>query len=628
MHLTSFAKELHRAPPLHTEPVHLAHLFQECVERYGDKTALRYQAAGEWHDLSWRSFGEHIHAVAKGLLELGVQEGEMVGIYSANRPEWTIADLAAMRIRAVSVPIYPTSTAQQAKYIIADAGIRVLFVGGREQYDKARSLFTDLHRPLKLVIFDPAVVPDPSDGALPFAELLELGRQAERDGDVARRLQRVRPYDLATLIYTSGTTGVPKGVMLDHANLVGILPAHDLRLLDPNESDRSLCFLPLCHVYERCWTFYALSRGMTNHYVEDPAKVLDAARQIRPTIMCVVPRLFEKVYAAVQAQTAAATPLRQRLFRWALAVGAEEARHRREELPLPLPLRLKHQVADALVLRKIRAIFGGRAKFFPCAGAPLSREIEDFFTAAGLFICQGYGLTETCATVSCYEPHHYKPGSVGKPLIGTQVRIADTGEILVRGPGVMRGYYKKPEETAAVFVDGWLRTGDAGTLEPDGSLVITDRIKDLMKTSGGKYVAPQHIESDLGGDLFIDQAAVIGDQRNYVTALIVPAFLALEAWARERGLWCASHQELIARPEVQRLYEERIDAHNAGLARYEQIKKFTLLAKEFSIDAGEVTPTMKTRRKQVMVTHHDEIEAMYRNDAAQDSERRSVRAPD
>ena len=597
-------------PARSVEAGHLALLFQELVARYGDKTALRYRADGQWRDVSWKSFGEQIHSAAKGLLELGVQEGEMVGIFSANRPEWTIADLAAMRIRAVPVPIYPTSTAEQARYIVDDAGIRVLFVGGRDQYDKARALFADHPRRLELIIFDPAVAS--SDGSRRFHELLELGRKSARDDEVTLRLGRARADDLATLIYTSGTTGVPKGVMLDHANLVGVLPPHDARLLDPNENDRSLCFLPLSHVFERCWTFYALSRGMTNHYVEDPAKVLEAAAQIKPTIMCAVPRLYEKVHAGVMRQTEAASPLRRRLFRWALAVGAEEARHRRESLPVPPLLRLKHQIADALVLRKIRAIFGGRAKFFPCAGAPLSREIEDFFSAAGLFLCQGYGLTETCATVSCYETPHYTPGTVGKPLAGIQVKIAENGEILVRGPGVMRGYYKKPDETAAVLVDGWLRTGDAGRIEPDGSLTITDRIKDLMKTSGGKYVAPQHLESDLVGDLFIDQAAVIGDRRNYVTALIVPSFLALEEWARDHGLSWASRQELLGRPEVLRLYQERIDAHNARLARYEQIKKFALLPRELSIDTGELTPTMKTRRKQVLAAHRDAIEAMYR----------------
>jgi long-chain acyl-CoA synthetase len=328
--------------------------------------------------------------------------------------------------------------------------------------------------------------------------------------------------------------------------------------------------------------------------------------------MCVVPRLFEKAYAGIQGRMHHSSSFRQRLFRWAIAVGKEEARRRRNELPVPPLLRLRHRIADALVLRKIRGLFGGQIKFMPCAGAPLSRELEEFFAAAGLFICQGYGLTETCATVSCYEPRHFQLGTVGVPLPGIQVKIGDNGEILVKSPGLMRGYYKKPEETAAAFVDGWLRTGDAGTLEPDGTLTITDRIKDLMKTSGGKYVAPQHIESDLDTDLFIDQAAIIGDQRNYVTALIVPDFAALEHWARDRNLAFSSHEELIALPEVQSLFQERIELHNAGLARFEQIKRFTLLAQEFTVDSGEVTPTMKTRRKQVLASHHDAIEAMYR----------------
>jgi len=602
-------RKRHR-PIRSAQPAHLALLFQERVERYGDKTALRYEAGGQWHDISWRELGEHIHAIAKGLLELGVQEGEKVGIYSANRPAWTIADLASMRIRAVSVPIYPTSTPEQAGYIIDDANIRVLFVGGREQYDKARSLLGDQRR-LKLVVFDPSVQRDPGDGSLTFDELLEMGRKAAREGEVAERLSRARPDDLATLIYTSGTTGVPKGVMLDHANVVGALAPHDLRILDPNENDRTLCFLPLSHVFERCWTFYALSRGMTNHYLEDPAKVIDAMQQVRPTIMCVVPRFYEKIYAEVKRRTEAASPVRQRLFRWAIAVGAEEARHRREALPIPAALRVKHEIADALVLRKIRAILGGAIKFTPCAGAPLSREIEDFFSAAGLFICSGYGLTETCATVTCYETQHYKPGTVGKPLPGIQVRIADNGEILVKGPAVMRGYYNKPEETAAALVDGWFKTGDAGTLDPDGTLTITDRIKDLMKTSGGKYVAPQQLESALGSDRFIDQATVIGDRRKYVTALLVPAFPVLEEWARARGLSWSSREELVQRPEVRQLYRERVEAHNARFARHEQIKELTLLAKPFSVETGELTPTLKTRRKQVLATYRTAIEAMY-----------------
>ena len=263
------------------------------------------------------------------------------------------------------------------------------------------------------------------------------------------------------------------------------------------------------------------------------------------------------------------------------------------------------------MLRKIRAIVGGSLRFSPCAGAPLAREIEDFFSAAGLFVCQGYGLTETCATVSCYEPTHYRPGTVGKPLPGIEVKTGDDAEILVKGPSVMRGYYKKPAETAAAFVDGWLRTGDAGVVDADGTITITERLKDLMKTSSGKYVAPQHIESDLGTDPFIEQATIIGDRRNYVTALLVPSFAALEKWARDRGLEFASRQELLERPEVLRLYRERIDAHNAQLARYEQIKKFTLLAKEFSVDAGEVTPTLKLRRSQVLATYRNVIDAMY-----------------
>jgi long-chain acyl-CoA synthetase len=588
---------------------HVARVLQQQVARYGRRTALRYRTAGGWHDLSWAGFGARIRAAARALLALGVGEQQAIGIFSPNRPEWTIVDLAGLTVRAIPVPIYATSTASQAAYIVADADIRVLFVGGQEQYDKVRSLAGTSGR--KVVALDPAIRVEPGPCSLSFDEFVALGRDAALDGEVEARAARGCEEDLLTLIYTSGTTGDPKGVMLTHGNLLAALASHDLRLLDPSDRDVSLCFLPLAHVFERCWTYYALSKGMVNCYLDDPTQVIAAMGEVRPTVMCAVPRFYEKIYAAVTTKLATAPAHKRLLFRWAVDVGRAWGLRRKDELPIPLHLRLRHAVADALVLGKLRALCGGRIKFFPCAGAPLSQEIEEFFHALGIFICYGYGLTETTATVSCHEPSRFRFGTVGRPMPGVEVRIGEADEILVRGKTVMKGYFNQPESTAEAFVDGWFRTGDAGRLDPDGLLVITDRLKDLFKTSAAKYVAPQLLESRIGADPWIEQVAVFGDQRNYVTALLVPAFAKLEEHARQQGIPFGSREELCARPEIVALYQERIDLHNRDFARHEQLKRFTLLPQELTVESGGMTPTMKVKRSRVAEQYRAEIDAMY-----------------
>lgn len=435
---------------------------------------------------------------------------------------------------------------------------------------------------------------------------------AAQQAELEARLRRASGEDLLTLIYTSGTTGEPKGVMLTHANFSTTARLHDGRLLPLGEDDVSLCFLPLSHVFERAWTSYALHRGIVNCYCEDPAKVVEYLPEVRPTAMCAVPRLYEKIHANVLHRLESAPPARRRLFHWAIRTGAEAAACRREERPLPLGLRLRHAVADRLVLSKVRAIVGGRIKLMPCAGAAISREIEDFFHAAGVFLCQGYGLTETTATVSCHEMTRFRTGTVGKPLPEVEVRIAPDGEILVRGKTVMKGYYNRPEATAEVFRDGWFRTGDAGAQDPDGNLRITERIKDLFKTSGGKYIAPQLIESTVGADLYVEQVIVVGDDRRYVTALIVPAFEALEPWARSEGIPFASRQELVTSPAVLAFYRRRIDEKTKDLSHLEQIARFTLLPNALTIEGGEITSTLKVRRRVAAEKYREEIEAMYR----------------
>ncbi len=589
----------------------LGDLLAAKVERLGDRAALRFREAGQWREISWRRLGEEVRAAARSLVDLGVAEGDRVAIWSANRPEWTIVDLACQQIRAVSVPLYSSASEAQARYILRESEAKIVFVGGGEQLKKANALLGSTPSLSRVVVLDPAV---PADGpaTLRFDGFLAAGRNSGSDAEVAHRLGRASLDDLLTLIYTSGTTGEPKGVMLTHRNFASTAAYHDERLPDPGESDLSLCFLPLAHVFERAWTCYALlSCGMTVAYCEEPAKVTEFLKEVRPTMMCAVPRFYEKVHGTVLDRAESAPALRRTLFRWAIGVGAERSKRLREGLPVPAWLSVRHRAADRLVLAKIREILGGRTRLLPCAGAPLSKEIEEFFLACGLFVVCGYGLTETTATVSCNETGRFRAGTVGKPLSGVEVRISDEGEILVRGSTVMKGYYKKPRETAEVFVDGWFRTGDAGLMDAEGNLQITERIKDLIKTSGGKYVAPQQIESAIGSDHLVDQIAVIGEGRRFVTALIVPAFEALEQWARSASVPFQNREELVRHPKVVELFRDRIGERSQAFAPFERIIRFTLLSEPLSIERGEMTPTMKVRRRAAAEHYRDEVERMY-----------------
>jgi len=585
-------------------------IVRQNVRKFGAKPVMRTRRQGQWIEIDWNKLGERMQQAARGLLDLGVAEGEMVCIFSPNKPECTIADLAALSIRAVPVYIYPTNTAKQAEYIVAHSGARIVFAGTQEQFDKAATMLADASL-YTLIAFDEAIDLRNLPGAMRWSAFLQRANGAELDAEIDRRLARSTVDDLLTLIYTSGTTGEPKGVMLTHASLLHSAAGHELRLLPTGPEDVSLCFLPLSHVFERIWTYYTLYKGMANHYLEDPKQIIDFIQEVKPTIMCAVPRFYEKIYAAMMHRLESASPAKQKLFHWAVAVGRERNGRIKDDEPVPLWLALRYRLADRLVLSKLRALVGGRIRFFPCAGAPLGEEIEAFFHAAGLFICYGYGLSETTATVTCHEPSRYRFGLVGKPLPGVEVKIAENDEILVRGATVMKGYYKSPEETAAVFEDGWFKTGDTGRFEDNGELHITDRIKDLMKTSGGKYIAPQHIEALIGADLYVEQIAVVADNRKFVSALIVPEFEALGEYARIRGISFSNHEELIAHPDIVRLFERRIQDRSRELANFEQIIRFTLLAEPFTIDKGEVAPTMKLKRKAINQKFSQAIDAMY-----------------
>jgi long-chain acyl-CoA synthetase len=589
---------------------HLVRLFRERIAQLGNKAALRVQQDGQWRAIGWRTLGQAMDYCAQALIRAGHQENEMVGIYARNMPEWTQADLGILAARGVSVPIYPTSTVEQARYIVRDAGIRILFVGEQPQFDQALQLLEsgDISH---IVALDGQVSLRGCAAASHFQTFMSSGNHGPSEQVLRDRETRYAMDDLLTLIYTSGTTGEPKGVMLDFANLAACLRMHDDRL-EVGHDDVSLCMLPLSHVFERAWTYYVLYRGAENVYLRDPQQVMNVIGEVKPTLMCSVPRLYEKAYAMIQAKVADAPPLRRALFGWATRVGVQVVEHRQSDRAISPLLYAQLWLAERLVFRKLRARFGGRTRFLPVAGARLADEVNLFFQAMGLNLKYGYGMTETTATVCCYEESRFKLGAIGTPLSDIEVKLGENNELLVRGPTVMRGYYNKPQATAEVMTeDGFLRTGDAGDVDVQGNIFFTERLKELMKTSNGKYVAPQLVEGTLGKDRFIEQIAIVADARHFVSALIVPCFDSLEEYARSINLQYHNKAELLRNSRVVEFFERRINELQKELAKYEQVKKFTLLPRAFSMEQGEITPTMKLRRRIIEATYKQEIDAMY-----------------
>ncbi len=591
------------------ETTHLSDMMFRACETHGPGEALKWKEGDTWMSYSYSEVATLVETIGLGLLASGVEKGNPIGIFSQNSQRWVLSDYASLMLRCPTIPIYATNTAAQAAYIINDAAIKVLFVGDTEQYDRILSLWDEL-RDLQLVVtLDPSMEKK-NDRTITLEELMERGN----DASLKEKLESIRsesdPDSLATLIYTSGTTGNPKGVMLSHGNFF-----HQFRCLgdyfDVTPDDRSLCFLPLSHVYERSWSYYAFHSGTTNHYFPDPKQIVEYLQEVKPTVMVSVPRLYEKVYSTVTSQLESASSIKKGLFNWAVKTGLKyQLKSRRGRFTGPF-LSLSYSLADRLVLGKIRNAVGGPKNFFSAGGAPLSREIEEFFLSADLLICQGYGLTETSPMVSFNAPPAFKFGTVGRPVPEVDVRITDEGEITVKGPNVMIGYHNRPDETAEVLRDGWFHTGDIGFIDDDGYLVITDRIKDLIITAGGKNIAPQNIETEIGKDHYIEQMAVIGDRRPYVVALIVPSFLSLEEYARGKGIEFSTREELVNHPDIQAFYRSRIDKSKDKLARFEQIKRFTLIPNEFTQEGGELTPTLKIKRKLVQEKYEDLIEKMY-----------------
>jgi long-chain acyl-CoA synthetase len=585
-----------------------------------DKPAhLRFKRGETWHDISSAEFRRAVEELSMGLRALGLERGERAGILSENRPEWAFADLATLTAAAVDVPIYATLTPTQILYILNDSETKMLFVSTPAQARKVQEIRAQATH-LQHVIRMEEMPAEAAEGTLSIDEVREKGRPAlQADPEAVRkRAAEVKETDLATLIYTSGTTGDPKGVMLTHRNLVSNTVGSSQVFAAMGKDDVALSFLPLCHVFERMSGHYLmLLQGCSIAYAESVEKVPANMVEVRPTVMCSVPRLYEKMYARVHEKVASDPPLRQKIFRWAVGVGRAMFRHQIERTTPGLLLRAQFALADKLVFSKIKERTGGRLRLFVSGGAPLAREIAEFFGAAGLLILEGYGLTETSPVITVNRPDAIKPGSVGLPIQDVEVKIAADGEILTRGPHVMKGYFKKPDATAeAIDPDGWFHTGDIGVIDERGFLTITDRKKDIIVTSGGKNIAPQPIERLLKSSPLVGEVVMIGDRRNFPIALVIPAFEALEKWAREKSVSFASREELIARPEVVALYEQTVKETTGHLAQFERIKKIALLPREFSIETGELTPKLSVKRRVVEQKYKDVIDRLYEGAAA------------
>ena len=589
---------------------HFIHRVRSQAKTLANRTALRYFKDNNWLSISWSDFQQQIDQISLALLANHIDIQDKIGIFSHNMPRWTITDIGALQVRAVTVPIYATNTAKQAQFIINNADMKIIFVGDQEQYDQVLEIVDECPKLEKIVAMKSTIHLHEHAKSCHWQDFIEMADE-QYQAELQQRLDGKCLEDLFTLIYTSGTTGEPKGVMLDYTNLAHQLNAHD-QTLKVDDTDVSLSFLPLSHIFERAWVAYVLHRGATNCYIEDTNQVRSALTEIRPTLMCAVPRFYEKIYTAILDKVHHTPKLRQRIFHWAIDIGHQHFDALAKGQKIGFLLKQQYALANKLVLGKLRALLGGRIRMMPCGGAKLEPTIGLFFHSIGLNIKLGYGMTETTATVSCWDDLHFNANSIGSLMPGAEVKIGENNEILVRGGMVMKGYYKKPQETADAFTaDGFLKTGDAGEFDSEGNLYITDRIKELMKTSNGKYIAPQVLESKIGKDKFIEQVAVIADAKKYVSALIVPCYTALEEYAKQVNIKYQDRLELLKHSEILQMLEQRINELQKELAGWEQIKRFTLLPQAFSTQLEEITPTLKLRRKVILQRYQTQIEAMY-----------------
>jgi len=597
---------------------HLSCLIQERANTFGDQEALRLKdkETGEWQSVSWEDFSKKVTAVARSMCHVGVEPKSNIGIYSQNMVECLYIDFGAFANRAVSVPMYATASVPQISYIINEAEISLLFVGEQLQYDNAWQVFNNSAFLKQIVILDKNVVKAPEDRTSMYFDHFSSpkNRTSQDIITIDKRIKAAQGEDIAHIIYTSGTTGEPKGAVITHDNYLEVFRIHDIRLNYLPQRFLSMSFLPLAHIFEKAWSLYCLHRGCTIAINLDPREIQTSVKEVKPEAMCSVPRFWEKVYAGVQEKIEDSNFILRHIFLSAISTGEKYCIGYINKGRKPsFFLRWRFNWYEKIVYSKLKKAIGiEHGLIFPCAGAMLSEEIICFLRSVNIPLVYGYGLTETTATVSCFPQTEYELETVGKVMPEVEVRIGEDNEIQVKGKTVTSGYYKKPDATAAAFTaDGWLRTGDAGSLTEKEGIILTERIKDLYKTSNGKYIAPQQLEARLISDKFIESAFVIGDQRKYVSALIIPDYNELKKYAKEQGISFGSEEDLCNNHQIIKLYESRVTAMQDEFSNYEQIKRFTLLPQAFTIDSGELTNTLKMKRNYILEKYQGIIDKMY-----------------
>lgn len=585
--------------------------FFNTVKSYIKDDLMLYKKEGQYVPISTEEFANRVKYISLGLRDLGLEAGDKLIILSENRPEWVITDIASLCLGGITVPIYTSLVPEQIKYIIDDSDAKIVVVSDQDQWQKIEAIKSELTKVTHYITF----LPEAPEGVLTFAQVLERGRKMdEQNPELFEKMAlEVKPDDIASIVYTSGTTGPPKGVMLTHNNLISNVKT-SASIIEFSDKDTVLSLCPLSHVMERMVTFTYLYKGCSIGYAESFEAAGQNLLEIRPHIMVNVPRVFEKIYSKVMDNVLSSSSLKRKIFFWALKVGKECSRRKLLNQSIPGMLQFKRNLAHKLVFSKILARTGGRIRFFVSGAAPLSKDMAEFFHAIGLVILEGYGLTETSPVIAVNTFENLKLGTVGKPIPGVEVKIAEDGEILTKGPNVMKGYYKKEAETEEAFEEGWFHTGDIGHLDEEGFLVITDRKKDIIVTAGGKNVAPQPIENLLKTSPYIENVLTIGDRRKFISALVVPNFEKLEEYAKFNKIPYETNRDLIKNEKIQYFMEKEVDRATPSLASYEKIKKITLLDREFEIVKGEMTPTFKIKRNIVEEKYRDIIDAMYREE--------------
>lgn len=585
--------------------MNVAEFLNTNTEKFPRKPAIGFKKKEKWAEIHWADFRRMVFKTANALRNSGISDGDRVAIYSDNSAEWIVFDLAIMALGAVTVPIYSTNNQDQAEYILNESECKIILVGNQEQYDAAYQIL-QAGEFLTQIIAAKKLIWIKKDHSQYFQDFIKT---AKENFTIIPK----KDDDLATIIYTSGTTGVPKGVMLSHGNFHKSVEAHfDFFKFKNFENETSLAFLPLTHIFERSWTLLSLYGGAKVYFLENTKLIASALVEVKPTMMCAVPRFYQKIYAGVHEMAKNSSPTKKKIFNWAIAAGSEVAELRRLNQAIPISLQAKNSLAGMLVFNKIKKKMGGRLWVMPCGGASVTSEVTRFFETIGIHITVGYGLTETTATLTAFPFHHFEHGSAGIPLGDTEIKIGENEEILAKGSGIMMGYYKKPQETSEVFTaDGWFKTGDAGKFDDQGNLVITDRIKDLMKTSNGKYIAPQPIENLLSDNNYINQAMIVAEGKPFVTAVIIPNFEALKDYLEKMNIPFTNWEKIVDSDKIKEFYRNKIDEIQNSFSGFEKVKRFVIMPAEFEVTSGEITPTLKVKRNVVLNKYAEIIDKMY-----------------